>query len=117
MLLGLIISSALSAATVKDCTTLDHHGKLGEAKACYTALLDSGDPYTRAEGLWGLERYQDANDQFKVAIAAQPKNANIRVRWGLSSRAALSRVHLPPAQLSITRTLLQRRLSVPGRTF
>src|SRR5436190_3398163 len=79
---GLIISTPLSAATVKDCTTLHHHGKLNEAKTCFTSLLEAADPYTRAEGLWGLERYQDANDQFKLAAAAQPTNTNIRVRWG-----------------------------------
>jgi len=79
---GLITSAPLFAATVKDCTSLQHHGKLAEAKACYASLLDSSDPYARAEGLWGLERYQDASDQFKLAVAAQPKNAAIRVRWG-----------------------------------
>src|ERR1700681_3566266 len=79
---GLIIWSPLSAATVKDCAALHHHGKLTEAKTCYTSLLDTSDSSIRAEGLWGLERYQDANDQFKLAVAAQPKNANVRVRWG-----------------------------------
>ena len=44
-------------------------GKLAEAKSCYTARLDTSDPYTRAEGLWGLERYKDASDQFKLAAA------------------------------------------------
>src|SRR5579859_6253865 len=79
---GFLACVCLSAATVKDCTALQHHGKLAEAKTCHLALLDSPDPYVRAEGLWGLERYDDANDQFKMAVAAQPKNAHIRVRWG-----------------------------------
>jgi tetratricopeptide (TPR) repeat protein len=74
--------STLSAATVNDCATLRHHGKLAEAKTCYTSLLDTSNPYVRAEGLWGLERFQDANDQFKLAVAQQPNDANVRVRWG-----------------------------------
>src|ERR1039457_3450008 len=81
---GLSILSlvSLSAATVPECTRLQQHGKLAEAQACYTSLANSRDTYTRAEGFWGLERYQDAADQFEVAAGEQKNNANIRVRWG-----------------------------------
>lgn len=77
-----LISLPLSAATVKDCALLRHHGKLVEAQTCYTSLISSHDSYTRAEGLWGLERYEDARDQFKVALAENKNSAEIRVRWG-----------------------------------
>lgn len=84
----------LGAATVKDCVELRHHGKLDDAISCYTSLLGSHETYTRAEALWALERYDDANDQFRQAVAQNPKNAEIRVRWG---RLFLERFNKPEA--------------------
>lgn len=75
-------AAPLNAANVSDCALLRHHGQLDQARACFESLVDSSDAYTRAEGLWGLERYNDANDQFKIAAKEQPKNADVRVRWG-----------------------------------
>ncbi len=71
-----------SAVTVPECQALRHHGKLAEARQCFTYLLQSNDAYPRAEGLWGLERYTDANDQFRVAVKQNPKSPEYRVRWG-----------------------------------
>src|SRR5258708_5876862 len=68
-------------ATLDDCRALRHHGKTTEATTCYTALNASGDPYLRAEGLWGLGDYNGANDQFRKA-AKDSKSAHVRVRWG-----------------------------------
>src|SRR5437773_1932132 len=82
LLLFTLLAGQLSAATVADCTALTRHGKLDEARKCYSSLLNSSDAYVRAEGLWGLERYQDASDQFKLAAEEQKKNSNLRVRWG-----------------------------------
>ena len=36
----------------------------------------------RAEALWRAHDYEGANNEFKALIAAQPKNAEFRVRWG-----------------------------------
>src|ERR1700689_3236280 len=36
----------------------------------------------RAEALWRAHDYEGANNAFKALVAAQPKNANYRVRWG-----------------------------------
>ncbi|HXA67328.1 MAG TPA: tetratricopeptide repeat protein [Bryobacteraceae bacterium] len=71
------------AQTLDQCRTLRHHGKLPEAKACFARLAAGANPYARAEGLWALEQYQEANDQFKALIKQEPKNALYRVRWGL----------------------------------
>src|SRR4029077_4262946 len=45
-------------------------------------LAAGSNPYLRAEGLWALERYQDANEQFTALVKKEPKNALYRVRWG-----------------------------------
>jgi tetratricopeptide (TPR) repeat protein len=76
-------ASMSRAATPDDCHTLRKHGRRPEAKACYESLTASRDPYLRAEGYWGLEMYQEANDEFRTAVAQQDKNPLYRVRWGL----------------------------------
>jgi tetratricopeptide (TPR) repeat protein len=72
----------LGAQTLDDCRGLRHHGKLDEAQTCYAKLATSSNPYLRAEGFWGVERYDDANNQFRDLIKQFPKNADYRVRWG-----------------------------------
>ena len=70
------------AALPADCAALLRHGHRTEAHACYQALTLSADPYLRAEGDWGLELYQDANNEFRAAVARADGNALYRVRWG-----------------------------------
>ena len=79
----LAIASLACAATPEDCWTLRAHGHRTEAQRCFEDLAQARDPYSRAEGYWGLERYQEANDAFRTAVAQNDRNANFRVRWGL----------------------------------
>jgi tetratricopeptide (TPR) repeat protein len=86
-LLGGLMALPLAAQTpalqtLDECRGLRHHGKLAEAQTCFGRLTASSNPYLRAEGLWGIERYQEANDQFRDLIKQNPKNADYRVRWG-----------------------------------
>ena len=70
------------AATPDDCHTLVTHGHRAEAKTCFENLTQSRDPYIRAEGFWGLQVYDQANNEFRAAVAQSPNNAMYRVRWG-----------------------------------
>jgi len=72
----------LAGATVEECQKDAHYGRRAEARACYNQLLANGSPAIRAEGYWGLKRYDDANKEFRSAVAQSPKAAEIRVRWG-----------------------------------
>ena len=72
----------LSAQTLEQCRTLRHHGQLGQAQTCFGKLANNSDSYLRAEGLWGINAYKEANDQFRIAVKEHPKNAEYRVRWG-----------------------------------
>ena len=81
-LLFILIAVPLTGQTLDECRGLRHHGKLAEAQTCYAKLAESSNPYLRAEGLWGIERYDDANAQFRDLIKQFPKNADYRVRWG-----------------------------------
>jgi len=74
--------SLARAATPDDCQTLRKHGRRAEAQKCYESLTAARDPFSRAEGFWGLEQYEEANNQFRIATQQSPSNATIRVRWG-----------------------------------
>ncbi|HXJ94415.1 MAG TPA: tetratricopeptide repeat protein [Terriglobia bacterium] len=85
-MVGIIILAAAGlayGATPEGCQALRKHGRNAEAQKCFEDLTQTRDPYLRAEGYWGLERYQEANDQFRIAVAQSDQNANYRVRWGL----------------------------------
>jgi cellulose synthase operon protein C len=81
-LMGLLGASLSWAATPDDCHALRKHGHRAEAQKCYESLSVARDPYLRAEGYWGTEMYQEANNQFRLAVAQSPANAHYRVRWG-----------------------------------
>jgi cellulose synthase operon protein C len=70
------------STTPESCHALHNHGKSAEASACYETLSRSGDAYLRAEGFWGLEQYDQANEAFRVAVAQPGSKAIYRVRWG-----------------------------------
>ena len=76
------IALPLCAQTPADCRALRHHAKLPESRSCFTKLASSTDPYLRAEGLWGIEQYREANDAFRDALKQKPESALIRDRWG-----------------------------------
>jgi tetratricopeptide (TPR) repeat protein len=82
LLCALGVAAAARAATPEDCHVLRKHGRRADAQKCYESLVATRDSYLRAEGYWGLESYQEANNQFRTAVAQSPSNATYRVRWG-----------------------------------
>jgi tetratricopeptide (TPR) repeat protein len=70
------------AAQVNECRGLRHHGHRAEAWACFSGLLRNGDAFARAEGYWGLDRYEDANEQFRIAYKEGKNSPAVRVEWG-----------------------------------
>jgi hypothetical protein len=59
-----------SAAVPADCWSPRKHGHRQEAQACFEGLTRSSDAYFRAEGFWGLEEWEQANQQFRLATQA-----------------------------------------------
>jgi tetratricopeptide (TPR) repeat protein len=64
------------------CRELRHHGKRAEAQSCFTNLLNDHDPLARAQGLWGLGRFNDANVEFRAAEKSHPNSAVVKTEWG-----------------------------------
>jgi tetratricopeptide (TPR) repeat protein len=75
--------SCHAAASPDSCHALTKHGRQAEAKACYEALVSSNSAYFRAEGYWGLEQYDQANEEFRIATALPSSTSIERVRWGM----------------------------------
>src|SRR3984957_15033576 len=82
MVLG-SISYCHAANSPDDCRVLRKHGEQTQAKACYESLVRSNSAYLRAEGYWGLEQYDQANEEFRIATAAQDGDPLYKVRWGM----------------------------------
>jgi tetratricopeptide (TPR) repeat protein len=81
-MIGMVGASLAWAVTPDDCHALSKHGHRAEARTCYESLTTAREPYLRAEGYWGLDMYQEANNQFRDAVAQADRNATYRVRWG-----------------------------------
>lgn len=73
---------AVSDAELARCDTLHWRGRTSESRTCYGQVLQSSAPAgVRAEAAWALDDLQLANDLFRVAAAAAPDDAALRVRW------------------------------------
>jgi tetratricopeptide (TPR) repeat protein len=80
----LLAGAALAhAAEPTQCWKLrkDGHGK--EAQACFEALVQKSDAYERAEGFWGLEDWEQASAQFRLATEPENSKPLYKVRWGM----------------------------------
>jgi cellulose synthase operon protein C len=75
--------TAARAAVPTDCWTLRKHGRSSEARACFDSLTRSADPYFRAEGFWGLEEWQQSNEQFRLVTRPANGKGLYKVRWGM----------------------------------
>ena len=70
------------SVTPPECLALRKHGHRPAARKCFESLTLTHDPYLRAEGYWGLDQYEEANSEFRTAVAQSDRNADYRVRWG-----------------------------------
>jgi tetratricopeptide (TPR) repeat protein len=83
---SLLVSLALPLVAqvppaVKPCEEMRLHGD-PQTQACYEKLTHSSDIAVQAEGYWGIRNYKSANDLFRDAVKAKPKDPALRVRWG-----------------------------------
>jgi tetratricopeptide (TPR) repeat protein len=76
-------AAAVRCGTPDECQRLRLHGQSAQAQSCFESLTRSSSAYLRAEGDWGLHNYQQANDEFRQAVAQDDRSALYRVRWGM----------------------------------
>lgn len=80
---ALLLSSTALAAVPADCWLMRKHGQERESQACFEQLTRSNDEAVRAEGFWGLEEWDRANEQFRLAAQSTSRQAIVKVRWGM----------------------------------
>jgi cellulose synthase operon protein C len=79
----LVCAAPVCAAAPGDCWSLRKHGHSAEALKCFDGLTHSSDAFARAEGFWGLEEWDQANEQFRLATQPANSKAVYKVRWGM----------------------------------
>jgi len=79
----LLISVSAPAATPADCWTLQKHGQESRSQNCFKQQTQSKDPSVRAEGFWGLQEWDQSNEQFRLATQAPGSAPETKVRWGM----------------------------------
>ncbi len=82
LICGVTACAAAAVASPEDCWKLRKDGHRAETQACFDGLTRSGDAYARAEGFWGLEDWNQANEQFRLATQPANSKALYKVRWG-----------------------------------
>lgn len=70
------------AVTPADCWAMRKHGQITQAQGCFATLTRTNNAAARAEGFWGLEQWDQANEQFRLAAQSSDKKAMVKVRWG-----------------------------------
>jgi len=77
------------AATLEKAKVLEETGKVFEAEALYTRIVEDFKPNTPsrnliyvAGALEAIEHFQDAGDVYKTAVKADPQNVEAWVAWG-----------------------------------
>lgn len=79
----LLISTPSLAAVPADCWSMRKHGRETAARACFDQLTRSGNEAARAEGFWGLEEWDSANEQFRLATQSPDSKPFYKIRWGM----------------------------------
>jgi tetratricopeptide (TPR) repeat protein len=67
----------------ENCRALRMHGHPADAQVCFEALTRSNSAHFRAEGFWGLQQYDQANEEFRIATTQPDSTAIEKVRWGM----------------------------------
>ncbi len=76
-------SAAAPGANPLNCWSLRKHGHAAQAEACFESLTRSASAYERAEGLWGMEEWEQANAEFRLAAQDAGARPLVKVRWGM----------------------------------
>ncbi len=65
-----------------ECDRVYDRGNIDQAISCYTPLKTSDSLAIAAEATWALGDTNKANELFRLAVQAQPRNPHLRARWG-----------------------------------
>ena len=69
------------APELRACDDHQNHGRIDQARSCYTQLLNSPNPIMQAEAAWALGDLQRANEIFRDFTRANARAVQPRIRW------------------------------------
>ena len=67
---------------LRQCDEHRYHGRVAEARQCYSQLLGGSNLITQAEAVWALGDLRTANELFRRAVRSNERSVQPRVRWG-----------------------------------
>jgi tetratricopeptide (TPR) repeat protein len=85
-LLVAFCAASVRAADPAHCWKLRKDGHSTDAQSCFDMLTRSASAYDRAEGAWGQDEWEQADEQFRLATSAADSPALYKVRWGMLLR-------------------------------
>lgn len=69
------------ADELRRCDDQRYRGRVEQARACYTKLLESNTPIVEAEAAWALGDIKRANEVFRASVQNNDRAVQPRVRW------------------------------------
>src|SRR3954454_6272161 len=84
LVIAVVLAQAQASGSreVDACRSFLRHGKRAESTACFARLTAGQSAFDRAEGFWGLGRFDEARQEFALAYKAQPTSPEVRTEWG-----------------------------------
>ena len=64
------------------CWVLQKADKTADATACFVGLMGEKDPALKAEGYWGTGKFEDAMQEFELALKVHEADPELRIRFG-----------------------------------
>ena len=69
------------ASELRACDEHQNHGRVEQARACYSQLVNSPNAITQAEAYWALGDLKTANERFRDITQANARAVQPRIRW------------------------------------
>jgi cellulose synthase operon protein C len=69
------------AVELRECDDHRYHGRVEQARSCYSQLLSAPAAITQAEAAWALGDIERANQIFRDTVQANERAVQPRVRW------------------------------------
>jgi tetratricopeptide (TPR) repeat protein len=69
------------ASELRACDEHQNHGRVEQARNCYSQLVDSPNAITQAEAYWALGDLKRANECFRDIVQGNARAVQPRIRW------------------------------------
>lgn len=69
------------ATELRACDEHRDHGRVEQARSCYSQLLNSSNAIMQAEAAWALGDLKTANERFRDIVQANARAVQPRIRW------------------------------------